>query len=246
VVESILVPSKAIKEGFQTVIVATKNGDVYSGIKVKQDDKQMVVRDAQHESVIPLDQVRKQREGGSLMPTGLADTLTHAEFIDLVRFLSELGKPGPYGTDAKALVRRWRVLDPASADALAADPSMLESPGSAASLKWFPAYSLVSGTLPEDALATAPGKPVAFVRCEIDVTAPGPVGLHVESPEGQKLWVDAQPADLKGGDVQLDLTRGVHTLTFRVDKSRRPGKGQRVELRETSGPGGAAQPVGGV
>jgi len=27
------------------------------------------------------------------MPGGLADTLTRAEFRDLVRFLSELGKP---------------------------------------------------------------------------------------------------------------------------------------------------------
>jgi len=27
------------------------------------------------------------------MPTGLADTLTREEFRDLIRFLSELGKP---------------------------------------------------------------------------------------------------------------------------------------------------------
>jgi putative heme-binding domain-containing protein len=246
VVESVLVPSKAIKEGFQTVIVATKTGDVYSGIKVKQDDKQMVVRDAQHESVIPLDQIRKQREGGSLMPTGLADALTHAEFIDLVRFLSELGKPGPYGTDAKAVMRRWRVLDPAAADALAADLSPLASPGGAASLKWFPAYSLVSGTLPADALGAGAGKSAAFARCEVDVTAPGLVGLHVESPQGLSLWADGRPVDLKQADVQLDLPRGVHTLTFRVDAARPSGPGLRVELREVPGSGAAAQPVGGT
>ena len=32
----------------------------------------------------------------SLMPDGLADTLTRGELVDLVRFLSELGKVGPY------------------------------------------------------------------------------------------------------------------------------------------------------
>jgi hypothetical protein len=204
----------------------------------------MVVRDAQHENVIPLDQVRRQREGGSLMPTGLADALTKAEFIDLVRFLSELGKPGPYGADAKAVVRRWRVADTASADALAADSSLLASPGAPATLKWFPAYSLVSGTLPADALG-AGGKSAAFVQCEIDVTAAGTVGLHVESPQGLALWANGQPVDLKQGDVQLDLPRGVHTLTVRADAARRSG-GLRVELRETPGSGGAAQPVGGI
>ena len=30
------------------------------------------------------------------MPVGLADTLTRGELVDLVRFLSELGKVGPY------------------------------------------------------------------------------------------------------------------------------------------------------
>ena len=30
------------------------------------------------------------------MPKGLANLMTRAEFLDLVRFLSELGKPGPY------------------------------------------------------------------------------------------------------------------------------------------------------
>ena len=79
------------------------------------------------------------------------------------------------------------------------------------------------------------------------MTAPGPIGLHVEgAPEGVRLWLDGQPLDLKQPDVQLDLQRGVHTLVFRVDASQRQGKGLRVELREVSGSGAAAQPVGGV
>jgi len=144
------------------------------------------------------------------------------------------------------VVRRWRVLDPASADALAADPSALASPGGAASLKWFPAYSLVSGTLPADALPVGAAKSAAaFARCEVDVTAPGVIGLHVEAPQGLSLWADGSPVELKQADVQLDLPRGVHTLTFRIDATRR-GAGLRVELREVPGSGGAAQPVGGM
>jgi hypothetical protein len=128
---------------------------------------------------------------------------------------------------------------------MAADPSLLQSPGGAASLKWFPAYSLVSGTLPPDALAAGAGRSAAFARCEIDVTAAGPIGLHVESPQRLKLWADGQPVDLKQGDVQLDLPRGVHALTFRADAGQRQN-GLRVELREIPGSGAAAQPVGGI
>ena len=39
------------------------------------------------------DLIQETRQIGSLMPGGLTDALTRAEFCDLVRFLSELGRP---------------------------------------------------------------------------------------------------------------------------------------------------------
>jgi putative heme-binding domain-containing protein len=245
IVESVLVPGKVIKEGYQTVIVATKKGDVFSGIKVKQGDGQMLIRDAQKEHVIPLDQVRKEREGGSLMPMGLADALTRQEFIDLVRFLSDLGKPGPYGPSAAPIVRRWRVLDASMAKSVAQDPDVLASPVGAPSLRWYPAYSLVSGDLPLEALPAADGTNVAFARCEIDVTAPGRITFDTGTTTGLKLRVDGQPKELTD-DVELDLQRGVHTLTFEVDRKARGKEPLRVELREVPGSTASAQPVGGA
>ena len=47
------------------------------------------------------------------MPAGLTDTLTRGELVDLVRFLSELGKIGPYAVSKARVFRRWQVLDPA-------------------------------------------------------------------------------------------------------------------------------------
>ena len=72
----------------------------------------LVLRDNAHEEIpIPLSSIKVQKEVGSLMPTGLADTLTHGEFLDLIRFLAELGKPGPYGPSTAQYVRRWRSAD---------------------------------------------------------------------------------------------------------------------------------------
>lgn len=39
-----------------------------------------------------LDGIKEEKQDGSVMPTGLADTLTRAEFRHLVCFLSELGR----------------------------------------------------------------------------------------------------------------------------------------------------------
>src|SRR5688500_2580486 len=185
------------------------------------------------------------------MPEGLADTLTRQEFLDLCRFLSELGKPGtPYAPDTVQVVRRWRVLNARSAVRLVANPASLESPAALDRLNWQPAYSLVSGVLPfEDLLPGVNHKaanpaPAAFARFELEVTSAGPIGLRLNSPAGVRLWVGGKHAEVKGNDVELDLDRGRHTLTFHLDLAARKKGGLRVELRDMPG-GGQAQPVGG-
>ena len=111
-IESILVPSAKIKDNFDTTIVTTDAGKVYTGIKNRQTDKDLVLRDAtDHEIAIPLATIdTKERSRVSLMPVGLADGLTHAELVDLVRFLSELGKVGPYSLSKAPIARRWQAL----------------------------------------------------------------------------------------------------------------------------------------
>jgi hypothetical protein len=128
-VESILVPDAKQKEGFVSMQVLTKSGDILSGVRVRQSDKELVLRDAvRDEIIIPADKIDLKKEIGSIMPAGLADLLTDGEFLDLVRFLSELGKPGPYAVTAAPVVRRWRVVDAAGIA--------------------IPGYSTVSGSLP--------------------------------------------------------------------------------------------------
>ncbi len=48
---------------------------------------------------------------GSLMPAGLTEALTRPELIDLVRFLSQLGKIGPYSVGTERVLRRWQLLE---------------------------------------------------------------------------------------------------------------------------------------
>ncbi|MBI4664070.1 MAG: c-type cytochrome [Verrucomicrobia bacterium] len=95
IVGAILTPNKEIKEGYQAFEISTKDGEVLQGYKVREDHKELVLRDVLRnlELRIPPGQIEKQRAIGSLMPSGLVDHLTRAEFRDLLRYLSELGTP---------------------------------------------------------------------------------------------------------------------------------------------------------
>ena len=108
-VESILEPSKKIKENYHSVIVATSDGRVTTGIKLRETDKDLnLATTDDKELAIPLADIEEQAAGLSLMPLGLADNLTRQELVDLVRFLSELGKVGPYALGNARVVRAGR------------------------------------------------------------------------------------------------------------------------------------------
>ena len=112
--DSLVEPAKAVKEGYHATVVATTDGRVLTGLKVRQTESELVLRDAEdREVIIPLDAVEEQKPAGSLMPAGLTDAMTRGEVVDLVRFLSELGKLGPYAVSPQSrFVRRWQVLEP--------------------------------------------------------------------------------------------------------------------------------------
>jgi putative heme-binding domain-containing protein len=250
-VESILEPNKAIKEGYHSLVVATREGRLYTGIKVRETKTELVLRDSEdREITIPVKSIDEKANGRSLMPDGLADTLTHTEFVDLVRFLSELGKIGPYAVSKAPLVRRWQVLE-ATPDAhqLLARNS-LAALVAAPSLTWSPAYSKVSGTLPLDAVPVLElkggfGDPSRFgqARCQIEVTTPGKVKLTIDSAAGLSLWVDGMPAEAKEETV-LDLEIGSHTLTFSMDLNRRKA-GLRCDVEEVAGSAARVRIIGG-
>ena len=240
-VDSVLDPNKAIKDGYQGYTIATRDGEVYSGIKVRQDDREIVLRDATHDVTIPVSSIKSQKDVGSLMPTGLADTLTHQEFLDLIRFLAELGKPGPYSVDAAPLVRRWRILQTAPDIEPASElPAAVASDGP----DWAPAYAMVSGEVPISTFDRQRGATVSWARADLDVSAAGPARLLLNDAKGLTLWVDGKRVDAKP-DMTVDLSAGIASLVFRIDVAQRGSTGLRVEIGDIAGSRGHAQPVTG-
>jgi putative heme-binding domain-containing protein len=239
-IHSIMVPDQAIKEEFVTKVIQTADGRVFQGIVIDRDDKRLVLREATGElRTIPADEVDATKDGGSLMPKGLVNFLTHAEFVDLLRFLSELGKPGPYAIHTTPTIQRWRLFKPALAD-------LIEAYNTGAG-QWLPAYALVSGTLPLDEFAAQVGSPVFFLRGEINVTAAGPVEFRPGSLEGVLgAGIDDRVTMVnpQTGAFTAELEPGIHSFTLRVDTAARKAP-LKVEVAKPEGSSAEFTVVGG-
>lgn len=87
--ESIIDPSKEIKEGFQTFTAVTTSGQIYSGLRVAADDRQVTLRDADGRDILlPASEIEELAPSPkSLMPEGVVAQLSLQEFVDLVAFL---------------------------------------------------------------------------------------------------------------------------------------------------------------
>ena len=74
--------------------VTTKDGEMHQGYILRENSRELVMNDviAGHEARLAKGDIAARRQLGSIMPEGLADSLTHSEFRDLVKFLSSLGR----------------------------------------------------------------------------------------------------------------------------------------------------------
>ena len=99
-IESILLPSKKIRNGFETALIQTLDGELLSGIIVEDVGGTLTIdRIEEHEQPLvidkeEIDQWKKSEK--STMPEKLANQLSsRREFLDLVRFLRVLADRGP-------------------------------------------------------------------------------------------------------------------------------------------------------
>lgn len=248
IVNSILNPSLAIKEQFVTRRVLTTDGEIFTGIQIDRDDQRLRLRDAAGKEItIPVANIDQEGEGLSLMPQGLTKFLTHEELLDLAKFISELGKPGPYAIRKTPTIQRWRVLKNPSPELIADAPNVeilrehvLDTTADA----WSTSYGMVGGTLPLAELATA-GPTVLFVQGQIDVIQAGPIALEITCTEPVQAWLDAEPFD-SAKHIERPLATGRHTLTLRIQLSQRPAAELKVEWTKPAGSGAQFVVVNGM
>ncbi len=221
-VESVFFPNRKIKEGYHAIVAQTKDGEEYSGILVRENNTELVLRDASgREASIPKNNLEKRTMGGSLMPAGLIDQLSSAERNDLFRFLSELGKPGPFDASRGNVARAWSVFAATIASEQFGEARFAKGdftiPG------WIKTSSLLNGALPADELhlrVDTYGQSVpqaVYAATRFQTAKAGPVTLGLTVPGSAKVWVDGiSAARNASGSVTVDLPLGIHTLVIKL------------------------------
>ncbi|WP_161889494.1 DUF7133 domain-containing protein [Pontibacter russatus] len=94
IAESILKPNASISQGFASVLINTKDGKSYMGFITQESADRIVMRDiAGQVSTIKTSNIKSRKElETSMMPAGLANSLSYEEFASLVTFLSQQKK----------------------------------------------------------------------------------------------------------------------------------------------------------
>jgi putative heme-binding domain-containing protein len=99
-IESVLDPSAEIPQGYHATVIETKAGRSFTGIVKSESETDVTLADAEGKQIkVPLGDIESRAVSKvSLMPAGLADGMTPAEFTDLVAYLESLRtgrKPTP-------------------------------------------------------------------------------------------------------------------------------------------------------
>ena len=98
-VESVLLPSKVIRKGFESVTVVTSAGKTLSGLVVEQTKDRLVLRDLAREgevTILPAADIESTNQNPlSIMPAGQVNQLaSRQQFLDLIRYLIEVRDGG--------------------------------------------------------------------------------------------------------------------------------------------------------
>lgn len=249
IVNSILNPNLAVKEQYVTRVFVLSNGMVLTGVVIDRDDVRVRIRDASGQTItVPTADIDEEVEGKSLMPQGLTKFLTHDELLDLAKFVSELGKPGPYAIPKVSTIQRWKVLSQPAPELTSEVPHLEHirqfvlgsHPG-----EWVSAYARVAGVLPLDELRKGQTPKVLILQGEIEVTAEGKVGFHIISTEKTQAWVDAEAFDAQQ-KLEVTLPAGRHKLTLRVEVSDRSDPELKVEVTKPDDSSAQFDVIGGA
>ncbi len=99
-IESILAPSKEIREGYEPVVVITDEGKTVTGLLVEDLPEKLVLRDPLGDAelvTIAKDEIDERAQSDlSVMPPGLMNQLANRQqFLDLALYVMEITRGGP-------------------------------------------------------------------------------------------------------------------------------------------------------
>ena len=182
------------------------------------------------------------------MPQGLTKFLTDDEVLDLAKFISELGKPGPYAISKIPNIQRWHVMTNPPQE-LTNDVPHLEHIRELVlnnrPEQWTSVYGKVSGALPLDELWTGTFPIAVILQGDVQVNEAGKLAFQLTSSEKYQVWLNDQPMDSRT-QFEANLEVGRHTVTLRVEVSDRDTPELKVEISRAQDSSAQFEIIGGA
>lgn len=224
-IESLLEPSKKVKEGYHMVVVTTKEGQIVSGGLVQDGQDEVVIRDPANQlHKVPKAKIASRQMGTvSMMPPGLTASLREDEFVDLVRFLSELGREGDYKIKPNRYVRTWKTMGVMTQEQIDhvrhVGLHALNDP--AYPYPWQAGYSTVKGDLPLAELPNAQRMYPWFPKIvQFTVPSPGSARVRLRATGVSGAILASKDAELRteGTEWAVSLQTGENVFSLIVPR----------------------------
>ncbi len=218
--EAIVDPSKEIKEGFQTYRLVTTDSKVYTGLRIKDDAKEVIIRDATGRDIrVAKEDVESMGPSKiSLMPDNVVSQITFEQFIDLLAFLKSK-------SEQESL--RGLVVDSTVAGPFPADVKGI-SPDTIATSLWKPLAADPNGKLDLKAAFAVPSTPAVYVRAYVFAPKKQKATVTVETENPWRVWVNGSSAD-PTKSFEVELKGGWNVVLVKVANGGKPAAlGMRV------------------
>ncbi len=239
-IESLLEPSKKIKEGYHMIIISMKDGKVFAGGLVQEGADEVIIRDPANQlQKVPKAQIAsRQMSPASMMPPGLTASLREDEFVDLVRFLSELGREGSYKIKPNRYVRTWRIMGNMDKDSIdhvrhVGLHALHEKDGK---YPWLPLFAQVSGEVPlrdVQEIKMYPWFP-KILQFSLKMESPGRVKLGLSSVKAVNLVVGDKMLQETTPEMTIDLPAGVTPISAVIGRDAGDQTAFRIEILDGS------------
>jgi putative heme-binding domain-containing protein len=226
-VESLLAPNAKIKEGYHSIILETNDAEEYSGILQSENNQEIFLRNAANQVIsIPKKDIDRRLMGTSLMPAGLIETLSKTERMDLLKFLSKLGEPGPFDAARNNVARLWKLRAGRHTDEQFGIENII---GDTSGPAWKPAQTLVDGRLPQSIMAEALAlrninqvtSLIGLMATSHFETTGDRVTLNFDAQQDSRLWINGRELPYQAS-VSLSLPAGRHYMVLQMNPRNLP------------------------
>jgi putative membrane-bound dehydrogenase-like protein len=212
---NIIDPNRVVGRDYYRAVVLDKSGRVHTGLLAENTPQRITLKSENSKlTVIPWTDIDEFKiEEKSLMPEGLPEAMTEAQFRDLIAYLME----EPFLTCGLIAGPFKTALDAPLPIETTADP--LYTPG----VKWKSFEVGPAGVIDMDRLGVLapPTDSTAYVYFEIESPADRKAQLEVAADEDVKAWLNGKEClrrmrSFEPQRLTLELKKGTNKLFFKV------------------------------